>query len=160
MTDLGRLPTRDYKRLLDLVEPFEEACQAAEAQATLVDLIPFLPPTADPLYHAALLELVKIDLEYRWRHGRAAYLEAYLARLPALGAARELPAELIQEEYRVRQRFGDRPALESYRARFPDQYTEVTRLVEAEPEPTVVCPPPVAPHAEGMPLLAGYEVLE
>lgn len=70
-----------------------------------------------------LEELVKIDLEYRWRQavalgdalGGKPLLEAYRRSFPQLG----LSAELIAEEYRVRQWWGDRPAHAEYLRRFP-----------------------------------------
>ena len=50
-------------------------------------------------------ELIKIDLEYRWRpSARAAdrlRLEDYVRKYPALGALRELPTDLLGEEYRA-----------------------------------------------------------
>ena len=73
-----------------------------------------------------LRELVKIDLEYRWRGNPPAgafpvrpRLEDYVARLPSLGPLHELPIELIVEEYRVRRRWGDRPDHVDYLGRFP-----------------------------------------
>ncbi len=46
-------------------------------------------------------------------------LEDYARRLPRLGPLRRLPLDLICEEYRVRQRWGDRPNHAEYAARFP-----------------------------------------
>jgi serine/threonine protein kinase len=76
-----------------------------------------------------LEELVKIDLEYRWRDlTRIAAdrswgkdrprLEDYVARYPELGAADRLSVPLIAEEYWVRQRYGDRPGHSEYLSRF------------------------------------------
>jgi serine/threonine protein kinase/tetratricopeptide (TPR) repeat protein len=73
-----------------------------------------------------LEELIKIDLEYRWRQDEPAglpnkrwRLEDYLQAYPFLGPRDDLPARLIAEEYRVRHRWGDRPGIEEYQARFP-----------------------------------------
>src|SRR5205085_1006161 len=76
--------------------------------------------------------------------------ETYLERFPELGGARTLPPTLVYEEYRIRHVHGDRPAIEVYRNRFPDQFAEVQRLAREQP-PTVgthsptVTPPSVTP---------------
>ena len=89
-----------------------------------------------------LAELVMIDLEFRWRRTAAEStatsqeppdrdgpphdtlpqrprLEDYLRRYPQLGPLDELSTELIGEEYRARQRWGDQPSHDDYRRRFP-----------------------------------------
>jgi serine/threonine protein kinase len=75
-----------------------------------------------------LSELVKIDVEYRWRApARTAgaaerpRLEDYVKRYPDLGPLHELPADLIGEEYRVRRRAGERPSHAEYTGRFDRQ---------------------------------------
>lgn len=67
-----------------------------------------------------LVELIKIELEYRWRKpgGYRPMLEDYVVRFPELGPPGRLPADLIGEEYRVRQRWGDRPGHQEYGVRF------------------------------------------
>jgi serine/threonine protein kinase len=92
-----------------------------------------------------LVEMIKIDLEYRWRRasggtghspaagasGRAVAgrgpggalpdrprLEDYLARYPELRGPARLPVDLIIEEYRVRRRWGDQPGHAEYASRF------------------------------------------
>src|SRR5262245_42228634 len=75
-----------------------------------------------------LEELVKIDLEYRWRDpprspAAGAWatarprLEDYVARHLELGPLKQLSLELIGEEYWVRQRYGDRPIHAEYLSR-------------------------------------------
>ena len=77
-----------------------------------------------------LEELIKIDLEYRWKEhacppGPQAALsgpprvEDYLARFPELGPPERVSVELIGAEYWVRQRWGDCPDHAGYLARFP-----------------------------------------
>jgi serine/threonine protein kinase len=78
-----------------------------------------------------LVELVGMDLEYRWRsvgEGKPlpegsespgflpprACLSDYLAQYPALGPREQLPADLIADEYRARHLGGDRPTLDEY----------------------------------------------
>src|SRR6516164_10561891 len=101
---------------------------------------------AESTQRALVIELIKVDLEQRWRHsGNAAAataefktvesetlvaapgsltlpdrpaLEDYVACFPILGTADSLPAELILEEYRVRTLWADHPSQETYLQRF------------------------------------------
>src|SRR6266511_2300621 len=109
--DLGHLKTADWQRLQDLLDPFEEAWHAADGPGSAVELERFLPPPGDALRLVALHELVKADLEFRWRHAQPALLESYLDRFPELGPARSLDARVVYEEYRVRRRHGGHPTL-------------------------------------------------
>lgn len=94
----------------------------------------------DDLTHSArrdlVIELVKVDLEYRWKAARsqgrksALRLEAYARRLPILGSPAQLPLHLIAEEYRVRRRFGDGPGLHEYVARFTHARSDITAALE------------------------------
>jgi tetratricopeptide (TPR) repeat protein len=129
-----------------LLERFEVAWHGG----TVPDLRGFLPgalPDGQPLTgsvrRALLCELVKVDLEYRWRGAREPapcldllspthstppetgrplplrpLLESYVAAFPELGSLECLPLSLIGEEYRVRQRWGDRPDRTEYQSRF------------------------------------------
>src|SRR4051812_10456802 len=69
------------------------------------DLAALLPPPPSPLRKHALVELIKVDLECRWRRGQPVVLDYYLDKFSDLGRPRDLPAKLIFEEYRVRQLF-------------------------------------------------------
>lgn len=76
-----------------------------------------------------LEDLVKIDLEYRWRRQLAGdgtgllptapRLEDYVARHAQLGPLDRLSLGLIGEEFLVRRRWGDRPQQAEYVRRFP-----------------------------------------
>src|SRR5262249_24965525 len=63
-------------------------------------------PPGTPLRRAALVELVKVDLERQWQRGRRPALAVYLRDYPELGTAATLPAGLIRAEYEVRCQFG------------------------------------------------------
>jgi len=129
--DLGRV-----------VESFDLAWQTATPPAIEAFWEAVQSATPPPGNGSVVLgELIKIDLEYRWRRAAAhapaesatlasaplppstlppcPRLEDYASRLPDLGPLAALPRELIAEEYRVRQRWGDRPGHEEYDARFP-----------------------------------------
>jgi serine/threonine protein kinase len=132
----GHLNPEEWKRLLEHVGRFEQAWQQIKSLSETVDLSAFLPPLEDPLRTPTLYELIKTDLEIRWRHQHPTYLEAYLELFPELGPAQILSPALIYEEYRVRQLYGDHPPLTEYQARFPEQFAELEQLVRKQPLPT------------------------
>jgi serine/threonine protein kinase len=137
--------------LQELVGRFEKAWAEAAPTASL-DLDSYLPPPEDPLRRAALHELIKSDLEIRWRRGRGLDLDFYLARFPELGPADGLPAALIYEEFRSRKLYGDKIPLATYQTRFPAQFGQLLQLIQerssfrAHSEPTLnMAPPSSAP---------------
>lgn len=140
--DFGYLKSVEWERLRDIADRFEKAWQQAGPQVKSVDLGPFLPAAGEPLRPTVLLELIKVDLEVRWRRSLPVQLESYLKTYPELGSAGTVPSQLVFEEYQVRQRYGDRPPLNTYKARFPAQYADLQRLVHEAPPPTITSPPP------------------
>ncbi|MBI3462249.1 MAG: hypothetical protein HY000_04195 [Planctomycetes bacterium] len=96
-----------------------------------------------------LRELIRIDLEHRWRATsgspsdraeesttiqpgqdtrvaprslpRKPWVEDYLSFFPELGPVDSVAPDLIAEEYRARHRWGDQPKHEEYVERFPRQ---------------------------------------
>lgn len=52
-------------------------------------------------------------------------LEDYVRRYPEMGSLEQLDVKLIVEEYRARQRWGDRPEHTEYAARFAGQWTRL-----------------------------------
>ncbi len=145
MADRGwdGLSGSELKVLAAIVERFEDAWSTG----TPPDLPTFLAEAGDdPATRPVVLEeLVRIDLEYRWRtprgdgHGAPRMpasadphlrpgplsLEEYVDWLPELGPLEKLPVDLIVEEYRARTRWGDRPDHGIYAARFPEQATAI-----------------------------------
>jgi eukaryotic-like serine/threonine-protein kinase len=114
-----------------------------------------------------LCELICLDLEYRWKAGAAGGLRAslsrptledYVARFAELGPVASLPTDLIAEEYRVRHRWGDRPAHGRFAVRFGDRAEKVAaalRAVDADLQREAPClpagdqAPAVAQHRAG-----------
>lgn len=102
---------------------------------------------------AVLEELIKVDLEYRWRrHGGKTtsvegtiparpIMEDYARAFPDLGSQPGLQLRLIAEEYRVRRKWGDDPSPLEYVTRFPRHTPELADLLqqiarEVVPDPT------------------------
>src|SRR5579884_1363279 len=116
LPEFGQLNAQDWNRLQDAASRFEQAWQEGQPP----ELSDFLPAAEDRLRPLLLRELIKTDLEMRVRRtADVVRLEEYCERFQELGAPSTLPASLIYEEYRVRQRYGDKPDLESFRERFP-----------------------------------------
>ena len=121
------------------------------------NLIDFLPSTekANSDTEARLLieELVMIDQEYRWRRSPSSepqiardtrndqsagqqlpptpQLHDYVTLFRQLGAMDELSTEAIANEYRVRQRWGDRPSHQEYTDKFPNRAPVLSRALKA-----------------------------
>jgi serine/threonine protein kinase len=131
--DLDHLTTDQWRDLQDCASRLEQRFLSGETAA--VDLRHFLPPAEAPHRLTVLHELIKTELEARYRHRQGCLLEEFLRRYPELGGPADLPAGLLYEEYRVRRRFGDRPALDEYRARFPLQFEQLRRRLHLEPVP-------------------------
>jgi eukaryotic-like serine/threonine-protein kinase len=91
----------------------------------------FVPAGPDTLRRLVLTELIKVDLEYRWKSGRPRRIEEYLADFPELAAP--VPCDLIFEEYQVRRRAGEGVTAEEYQKRFPDRAEELGRMLGAPP---------------------------
>jgi WD40 repeat protein len=78
-------------------------------------------PLDHALRRAALVEMVKIDLERQWRLGLQIALETYLQLYPELGLTDDLPADLIAAEYVVRRQAGMPAGFTDLAQRFPRQ---------------------------------------
>src|SRR5436309_15773345 len=96
--DLGDLKTAEWQELQEIADRFEKAWQKVADQGEPPDLDRFLPPPQDPLRKLVLQELIKTDLEARWRRNLSTGIEFYLQRFAELGKAKELPASLLYDE--------------------------------------------------------------
>jgi len=154
--ELGSLKTGDWGRIQELADRFEQTWQQAQATGTsTVDFSKLLPGTSDPMRRAVLYELIKIDMEFRWRRGQIITLDHYLETYPELGPAENLSPLLIYEEYRLSQLHGVNTPLKVYQKRFPKQFAELEKLLQESNQQTRVPePPPSASPALVAPLSA------
>ncbi len=136
----------------DLLEEFEAAWHCGQPPTVMGFLHSRLAASQhiDPsVYRQLLEELVKIDLECRWRHvdrpladsdsssalsspalmTHGPLLDVYLCDCPQLGSGEQLSVALIAEEYRVRQRWGDRPTPAEYLERFPQHAAQLPGIL-------------------------------
>jgi hypothetical protein len=118
------LSPEERRQLTELVNRFIQAWQ----QADVVDLKRFVPAPESPLRSAALIELIKIDLQVHWQRRLSILLEDYLRDFPELQEDQTRLAQLLHEEYRARIKSGDCPPLNLYRARFPDLFAAFEEL--------------------------------
>lgn len=114
-------------RVGELVDQWEVGTHPPE----LSELLPDGPPQ---LRRLTLVELIKVDLEFRWRDvPQRRLLEDYVAEFPELVAAGGIPCDLIYEELHVRRQAGDRVDPAEYFTRFPERATELERLLDFDP---------------------------
>lgn len=111
--------------LSNQVEAFIQAWEAGGTPPPLPDYLPAGPPALRML---SLVELIKVDLEYRWfRPNVRRFVEDYLGEFPELAA--QVPADLIYEEYHIRKQAGDAVDPQDYFRRFPARAAELERLL-------------------------------
>jgi serine/threonine-protein kinase len=123
-------------RSVTIDEAARRCFEAAWAKGAPARIEEVLPDERDSRYLATLEELVLIDLEFAWKNHRRIdadsetstgdrsctappIVEGYLARFPAL-KERAIALRLLQQEWRVRRRYGDHPAADEYARRFPE----------------------------------------
>src|SRR5207244_3853970 len=100
------------------LEHYVTAFELAQADGAAIDLAGFLPAPEHPLHRAVLAELIRIDLEYGWKRGRAKPLEDYQRRFPQVAQDAEAWQQIAFEEYRLRRQAGEDTSPEEYRRRF------------------------------------------
>lgn len=127
---------------------FDQAWQG-EAPPLIADFLPADLPLQHPARLSLLAELLKIDLEYRWRSGTRLLvndnpgelagprrplaagpcLDEYLRCFPELGPPEQVEVELIGEEYWARHCWGDQPGHDEYLDRFSPQRERVLKTL-------------------------------
>jgi serine/threonine protein kinase len=90
-------------------------------------------PTGEPmLRHAVLVELVKVDIELRWKRGDEVSLNEYCRKLPELGKPDSLPPDLVYEAYRVACQHGKAASIADFCKDYEAQQTAVRSLARRE----------------------------
>ena len=81
------------------MDALSAAWQGDELPPNLAQFFPAEPP----LRRLVLIELIKVDLEYRWQHHELPkQVEEYVEEFPELASAGEVPCDLIYEEFHIR----------------------------------------------------------
>src|SRR5262245_19986192 len=100
------------------------------------DLDAHLPPPGDPGRPSALVALVQVDQEFRWKAGQGLAVEGYLERYPELAGDREAVLCLIAWEFEMRRRREPGLSASDYLSRFPSYASDLLpRLASAAPAP-------------------------
>ena len=105
----------------------EKFIQAWEVASEPPDLSKFLVEQNSVVRRLTLIELIKVDLEYRQARKSPRRLEAYFDDFPEL--ADDPPPDLIYEDYHIRANAGELVAAEEYLRRFPACASELARLL-------------------------------
>ncbi len=137
---------RDLERIVD---SFEEAWQTGAVPR----IDSYLSACENGTSRSDVLqELIKVDLEYRWRRPGSTTLvsngaiparptvDDYARTFSELNLTEDAILELVTEEYRVRRRWGDDPDHGEYLRRFPMHAAELTEAlvqIRAEIAPDV-----------------------
>ncbi len=121
----GKPKGDEQKDIAARVHRFQKAWRETPSPLDLRDYLPRSGETADT---SCLIALIKTDMELRAEAGLEISLGYYLTNF--LEPARiTVPAQLLYEEYRLRQGTPGAPTLRDYRDRFPDQFEEFMRLI-------------------------------
>jgi len=97
-----------------IVEAYEEA----RASGAAPDLRRFLPPAESESYHEVALELLRVDLEYRWQAGERRGLDTYVSEYGDVLRDRAALTALAFEEFRLREAAGEGVNPDEYAARY------------------------------------------
>lgn len=137
----------------DLIKQFEKAWQSG----TRPDIAFFLN---DQSSKQLLIELVHIDLEFRYRHQETPKVEEYFERFPELLKNEAVAVDLMAAEFFFRKRHGHVVQFEAFLARFPQHRTALEKQLGSD-ESTLSLPrhrhqrlPKV------LPTIAGYVIEE
>ncbi len=120
--------TRYYEVIEQCVFTYENDFRLGTAKP----LEQYLPACEPMVRHAALVELVKVDLELRWNRGDQVSLNDYCTQLPELGQPDSLPADLVFEAYRVACHHGKASSVAEFCKDFEAQQPAVLSIARRE----------------------------
>ena len=95
------------------------------------ELAEFVPEEGHALRRPALILLITVDQEYRWRTGEPKQVEAYLEEWPELHGDDKALVKLVEAECVTRAILEDEPSAEDIRLRFPEiaEHIDLKRLL-------------------------------
>ena len=121
----------DWNALADYLDHYIQTWEKGSVPAA--DLSPFLPDGPPALRRLVLIELAKIDLEYRYQKNASPQpVENYLEKYPELTEPDGIPCDLIYEEYHVRTGLEMDLDVAEFYERFPAQKEALQGLLGKE----------------------------
>ena len=108
----------------------EDFAAAWKDQGRPPEISGFAPSGPAEMRRLALVELVKLDMEYRVEadHPRR-LIEEYCETFPEL-ASDGIPVDLLYEEFHIRRHAGESVEPQEYRQRFPHEYASLQQLLQ------------------------------
>jgi serine/threonine protein kinase/Tfp pilus assembly protein PilF len=116
------------------LDQFVEAFELALERGDCAQPAAFLPEPGHPLYRDVLRELIRVDLEFSWQHGRKKLLEEYTASCPQAFSDPSVLHEIAFEEYRLRRLAGEEPDPREYERRLGIKLSERLTPTRKGPE--------------------------
>ncbi|HUP78192.1 MAG TPA: hypothetical protein VM260_06465, partial [Pirellula sp.] len=143
---ISQIPPHERERFKQIVDRFRDRWQDEfSGELTVGPFKSCLPPANDPLFRAALIEIVAIDLVTRIDRKEPVSLLDYLALEIDLGPPEQLPVELLQVEFTHRLRSPNPIDAIDYAASYPAQSAELMQRIQsmgAQPQfGTMICSP-------------------
>jgi hypothetical protein len=124
----------EWREIAGVVDRYEDA-----VGDQLPDVAQLLMGVSASNRIAALVELLQVDQEHRWKRHQGKTVEAYVAEYPELLTHRDAVRELARSECRLRCRAGDRDFRKDFSCRFPDLELECDTLCDATASVTPAC---------------------
>lgn len=120
----------DADKVWDLLaERINALVTAWDSASVEPELGQFAPQGPAAVRRLGLIELVKVDMDYRHRRGLAGWgVEEYLGRFPELSEG-GVPCDLVYEEFHLRKQAGEPVVAADFVARFPQQADQLRRLL-------------------------------
>lgn len=128
MATTPQLDDSDWARLTETLEAFSQAWSSSSLPPSIIE---FLPEVDSALRSELAPELIKLDLEQRWRLGLRRLVEDYSIDVPELDSL--MSVELVFEEYHIRKTAGDRVSPTEYFKRFPTMARDLDGLFRMDP---------------------------
>ena len=114
-----------------LARQLDAFVEAWESTTGPPDLRPFLPGAGE-IRRVTLVELIKVDLEYRWlSRDCPKRISEYFNEFPELVQDR-IPCDLIYEEFHIRKQSGQPVDAEEYLQAFPGHTAEIASILNIE----------------------------
>ena len=110
----------DASTLWGIVEQQLDAfCQRWEQAPPTPEIKPFVANLDPAARRFVLMDLIKLDLEYRWGSDSVMPIDWYFETWPELVIDEVVPAELLYEDIYQRRKHGDQVSIDDYVSRYP-----------------------------------------